>query len=397
LKNSELALLFEKFLTDNCTITETQQLMDHFHLSEDQEELRELVVAALNQKDESYQANPEIIKVVNKVDIDLFKQIDASNERYNYQPRLVRLWPRIAAAASIILIAGAGLFYYNQKQHTNQVANTVVKQDIRPGGSKAILTLANGKKISLTDAANGAIAKQSGVSITKTANGQLIYSILHTNHNSGELEYNTVETPKGGQYKVQLPDGTSVWLNAESSLKYPASFAALKERKVELNGEAYFEVAKDKTHPFKVKTNKQEVEVLGTHFNINSYANEPGIKTTLLEGSIKVSNALASKIIKPGQQSFLMGDEIHIDDVDTQVAVAWKNNNFMFENNDIKSVMRMVERWYNVEIVYDGPLPTEKFGGAVSRFDNISSVLKILESTGGARFRIEDRKIFVSK
>lgn len=308
---------------------------------------------------------------------------------------------RIAAAAAILVVVSLGIYYYTYTDHgagANNYAN-----DISPGRNKAILTLADGRKISLNDAANGNLAKQAGIVISKTADGQLLYTVEDHSATSknGAVVYNTIETPRGGQYQVHLPDGTNVWLNAASSLKYPASFTNLPTRNVKLKGEAYFEVAKDKKHPFTVSTELQEIEVLGTHFNVNSYADEPAQKTTLLEGSIALRQSGNNKnnvaVLKPGQQSVLMNNNLKIQDINVKLAVAWKNNKFLFENDNIAYIMRMVSRWYNVEVVYSGDIPDDKFIGAVSRFENVSEVLKTLEYTGKVKFKIEGRRITVTK
>jgi len=313
--------------------------------------------------------------------------------------RTRRLWPRISAAAAIILITGAGLFYYNSRTVTNQQAN-LVKQDVKPGGNKAYLTLANGSKILLTGAKIGQLAKQTGITITKTADGQVVYSVEHTIHNNAaNTEYNTIETPKGGQYEVKLPDGTEVWLNAASSLKYPASFAALKDRRVELTGEAYFEVAKDKAHPFVVKTNNEDVEVLGTHFNINNYADEASTKTTLLEGSVQVSTKTGDRVkIKPGQQAILNpSGNIAIEEVNVNKAIAWKNGKFVFESENISSIMRKLARWYDVEIIYKDEFPDRTFTGSISRYDNISKILNKIMLTQAIHFKIEGRRVTIMR
>jgi len=320
----------------------------------------------------------------------------------------------ISVAAAILIIAGLGLFYYPQKSNVYQTVNHIKKDrlvtgkdkvipkvTIVPGGNKAVLTLANGKKISLTDVDNGMLAEQANVQITKIADGQLVYSILSDQHEINNLkdQYNTIETPRGGRYRLRLPDGTNVWLNSASKLTYPSSFSGHKNRKVELSGEAYFEVAKDKTRPFLVKTIMQEVEVLGTHFNISSYEDESAVKTTLLEGSVKVRGFNGKdKVLKPGQQSTLTINEIIVENVNKeQLVSALKNDQFIFESNDIKYVMRMISRWYNVEVEYVGDIPESKFGGAISKFENISEVLKTLESTGRVKFRIDGRRVLVSK
>ena len=319
------------------------------------------------------------------------------------------------SAAVILILSGLGFFYYPKRSNFLEVVNKpinkennviskdtlVSKVDIIPGGSKAMLTLANGKKISLTEVNIGMLAEQANVQITKIADGQLVYSILPNQQENSILidQYNTIETPKGGRYQLQLPDGTKVWLNSASKLTYPSSFSNHKNRKVELNGEAYFEVAKDNARPFLVKTIMQEVEVLGTHFNISSYEDEPAVKTTLLEGSVKVRGFNGKdKVLKPGQQSTLTINEIVVENVNKeQLVSALKNDQFIFESDDIQYVMRMIARWYNVEIEYEGIIPESKFGGAISKFENISEVLKSLESTGRVKFRIEGRRVLVSK
>jgi ferric-dicitrate binding protein FerR (iron transport regulator) len=326
--------------------------------------------------------------------------------------RTIYKWS-ISVAATLI-ICGLWFFYYPQKIESYQVIKSVKKDssiiskaevapkdDIVPGGNKAVLTLANGKKINLTDVNIGTLAEQSNVQITKIADGQLVYSILSDQKviDDQKNQNNTIETPRGGRYQMRLPDGTNVWLNSASRLTFPSSFSSLSKRKVELSGEAYFEVAKDRSRPFVVKTILQEVEVLGTHFNISSYEDESSVKTTLIEGSVKiVAKNGSDKILKPGQQSVLTADNITVENIsEGQQALAWKNDQFVFESNDIQYVMRMISRWYNVEVEYVGAIPENKFGGAISKFENISEVLKSLESTGRVKFKIEGRRILVYK
>jgi transmembrane sensor len=299
-----------------------------------------------------------------------------------------RLWPRIAAAAAIIFMAGAGIFYY-QHQLVEQ-PQQMAQSDIKPGSNKAILTLANGQKIVLTGAANGTLASQSGVQVNKTKNGELVYNA--SGKTQAGTAYNTAETPQGGQYQVTLADGTKVWLNAASSLKYPVQFSG-KDRLVELTGEAYFEVAKDKQHPFIVHTAQEDVRVLGTHFNVNAYKDEPAIKTTLLEGSVQLSGGTLQKMLKPGQQAVLSHDQINIKEVDTEEAVAWKNGYFMFSNEDLGGVMRKVARWYSIDVQYeDESLKQEVIWGSMTRFANVSKVLHMLELTKAVKFKIENNR-----
>lgn len=314
------------------------------------------------------------------------------------------LWPKVIFAAAAILIAGVCIFLFSNKtgpeiKHSNSYVN-----DIGPGSNKAVLTLSNGTKISLSDAGNGKLADQAGISITKN-NGKLVYELKESGANGkggqGNLT-NTISTPKGGQYQINLPDGTKVWLNSASSLKFPPGFKGLKERRVELEGEAYFEVFKDKESPFKVVSKNQTVQVFGTHFNINSYANEENTKTTLLEGSVCVSVHSGSKkseqrFLKPGQQSSLNpAGKMEVGPANIDHVMAWKNGYFHFERDNLTTVMNQLERWYNVEVVNQTQNSDDEFVGDIPRSVNLSEVLKILEY-GGVHFKIEGRKIIVTK
>ncbi|MCD0490489.1 FecR domain-containing protein [Pedobacter sp. MC2016-14] len=317
--------------------------------------------------------------------------------------KIVKYYP----AAAILLVLLTISSYFVLKFIKTDVNKVAVANEIGPGSNRAVLTLANGKKILLDQAANGEIAKQPGISITKTANGQIIYTILgNEDQRANPALSNTISTPKSGQYQVLLPDGTRVWLNSVSSLRYPTAFTG-GERVVELQGEAYFEVAKDKTMPFKVKTALETIEVLGTHFNINAYEDEPTIKTTLLEGAVRVTvksvnsakfSGSQDLTLEPGQQAVLrranmetaLNTKVNVDKV-----VAWKNGVFSFENDDLRSVMRQIERWYDVKIVYEGPSPEDKFFGEISRNSNLSEVFKILE-LNNVEFNVSGKTVRVS-
>ncbi|MDR6786064.1 transmembrane sensor [Pedobacter africanus] len=319
---------------------------------------------------------------------------------------------RIAIAAAVAtIIVGAALFYYIQKTDTNQPVQLAHQNDIAPGRNGATLTLGNGKKIYLSDVKNGTIADESGVSITKDSKGQIIYTINQAVSSGNAI--NTLETSKGEQSQVQLPDGSTVYLNAASSLSYPANFTKQHERKVKLSGEAFFQVAKDKAHPFIVQTRGQQVQVLGTHFNINAYTDETDIKTTLLEGSVRVTplsppdnrrgagggEVIAFKggiVLKPGQQSALtQTKKINIRDVDAEAEVAWKNGEFVFERENIKSIMRKISRWYNVDIVYEGDVEKKALWGSISRYSTVKEVLEMLSGTGAVVFEIRNKTIIV--
>lgn len=315
-----------------------------------------------------------------------------------FQPVVTRkvfpLWTKILAAAMLLILLSVGTYFI--KNQDKVVTYSQYNGELAPGGNKATLTLADGTKLSLTDAANGKVAEQAGVNIRKTAAGQLLYELKETSitnlQTKSNLLYNTISTPAGGQYQVILPDGTKVWLNAESSLKYPSSFAGLKQRRVELKGEAYFEVNKlnvqAKHIPFIVASRNQEVEVLGTHFNINSYENEGVSATTLLEGMVKVSRpAVFEQIISPGEQA-LAGQDIQVIQVDPLTAIAWKNGLFKFEKANIYTIMKQFSRWYNVDVAYEGKIPDNKFTGEVYRNMDASKALRIL-SYAKINFRVE--------
>lgn len=303
-------------------------------------------------------------------------------------------------AAAVLLMVGVGLlFHFNSSSDLHVQNEQKMANDIKPGGNNAVLILANGKNINLAIVSKGEIAKQTGLSIVKKADGQLIYTVLEkeTGTQVPELSYNTIATPKGGQYQIDLPDGTKVWINAASSLKYPTHFIG-SERKVELIGEAYFEVAKDKTKPFKVITEKQEIQVLGTHFNVNAYNDESDVRTTLIEGTVKVHRNQSTdfKILKPGQQSILKGQEITVETVDVQEAIAWKNGHFFFNREEMGSSMRKIARWYNIEVDCKGNINDVYFEGSFPRAYTLKQILNILEKAGSFKFKIEGRRLIVT-
>ncbi|MFL5745616.1 MAG: FecR family protein [Niastella sp.] len=330
---------------------------------------------------------------------------------------------RIAAAAIVLLMVTAGGLLWMNNNSKTQVAKVDKKNDVAPGGNKAVLTLADGSTIVLDNEKNGVVAQEGNAKVVKLKNGQLMYAKAdrQSADANAPVVYNTLSTPKGGQYNIELPDGSKVWLNAASSITYPTTFNA-KERKVQVTGEAYFEVAKlvtvkdGRRVPFTVdivaagnyspptggarvgRHDLGQVQVLGTHFNINAYDDEEAVKTTLLEGSVKVTKDVASALLKPGEQVSLSQSShlSHPIPVQTDAVMAWKNGVFHFENADIKTVMRQVSRWYDVEVVYkrsldkDDPLFFE-----VTRNTNLSDVLRVLNLAGGARYSILDKKIIV--
>jgi len=280
---------------------------------------------------------------------------------------------------------------------TNQLA----KNDVAPGGNKATLTLSNGKQISLTNARNGNIAQQAGMQVNKTNNGQIVYLVntaqgLATNNSkTAEVVYNTIETPKGGQYTLKLSDGTLAVLDAASSIKYPVSFDG-NERRVEITGQVYFEVTHNRAKPFRVMVEGQTVEDLGTHFNINAYSDEPAIVTTLVEGSVMVNKGT---LLKPGQEAINTNNNIVVRKANIGEAIAWKNGLFRFDQTGLKTLMRQVSRWYDLDVVYEGNVVNDEFDGQIPRNVNLTQMLKILQSNQ-VHYQIENKgnkKILIIK
>jgi len=304
-------------------------------------------------------------------------------------------WLRYAAA--IIILLGTGLIFLTSNRKDDSVKPVITKKtttDIEPGKEGAILTLVDGSKMLLDSLGNGIVTTQNGTKVL-LQNGQLVYK---TGKSSDVLVgFNTMTTPKGRQFQLLLPDGSKVWLNAASSIRYPIAFTG-NERKVEVTGEAYFEVAKDPNRPFKVKVNEEtEIEVLGTHFNINSYNNEESINTTLLEGSVLVKNSSGKLVLKPGQQARVAGSEKIklVSDVDVEKVMAWKDGVFNFQDATLQEVMRQLERWYDIDVVYEKNIPRLEFYGKMGRDLSLAAVLRGLEKSN-VHFRIEEgRKLVV--
>jgi ferric-dicitrate binding protein FerR (iron transport regulator) len=329
--------------------------------------------------------------------VDTEKALEEKKQQIEFnKPPVRKMWLRIlpyAVAASVIIVLGLLFFQPSESNGTN--GKTVVINDINPGGNKAVLQLADGRKIILDSAANGVLATEGNIPVSKIE-GQLIYT--KDKAASSEIIYNAVTTPKGGQYKLTLSDGTKVWLNAASSIQYPVSFSS-NERTVSIKGEAYFEVEKNKEKPFKVKVNDMMVEVLGTQFNINAYSDEPAIRTTLAEGSIKVSILNGeSSTLKPGQQAQLTSEGVlKTVDANIEEILAWKDGKFSFDGTQIEHIMRQITRWYDAEVIYELK-PTDHFTALdVPRDVPVSKLLYFLEKTGRVHFKIENNKIIVKK
>jgi transmembrane sensor len=394
---AQLKLFLEKFSVGSHSEADHQQFIEWTKTAPVAE------VAAILDEYKNTIAKDHLLN--DEVDSNLVSHIEAAIDQYELgkgRKSISKLVPwrngwRMAAASLIIFMAGtAGYFILRTNEH-KAISKTLpqqLKNDLAPGTNKALLTLSDGSTIILDDAKNGQVAQQGSAKIDKLASGQLIYNVTGGKH--AEVVFNTLTTPRGGQFKLTLPDGSEVWLNAASSIRYPTEFIG-DERKVEISGEAYFEIAHDAAKPFKVSVNGMEVKVIGTHFNINAYRDEIAIKTTLLEGSISLSKGDAvTTSLKPGQQAQL-GNSGHIqviNNVDIDQVVAWKNGYFSFTRADLQTVMRQLARWYDVDIIYEGKISERQFGGKIHRNSNASEALKVLEEMK-VHFRIEEKKIFV--
>lgn len=376
----EYISLYEKYRNGSCTPEEAAQLMqyrDNFHLLEEEETQAADVGEQL--KDRIY---GKIMQTTGGK-----KVVQLAN------------WWRAAAAVLLLVLGLGALFTKNNTKKPLAVkvnkAPASAPQPIKPGTNTATLTLADGSVITLNDAPEGVLAQTGSTAITK-ANGLLSYTANSNGAAANENALNTMHVPRGGQYAVTLSDGTKVWLNSGSSLTYPEVFAGT-ERKVVLSGEAYFEVSKNEQQPFIVHTNRADVHVLGTHFNINAYNDEGVLKTTLLEGAVRLSAATASILLAPGEQGLITGSRPGIEKkrVNVNQEIAWKAGYFVFRNNTIGDIMRQISRWYDVEITYRGGLPTGTFGGTYSKGKDLPELLNGLELTGLVHFKIEGRNVIV--
>ena len=406
--NSEnIKRLFQRFLDDECTPAEVRVLLQYFDAGENEVLLKSLIekqseaISGTSLPSESLKPLLDIAysKIQSTIAGDIESRPGPAVPLYR------RLWFRISAAAAVIFFVSTTAFYFlhrNNDRVTAQRQHSIQPiKDVLPGTNNAILTLDNGTTIVLDSVANGTLARQGGIKVLKL-NGQIAYDKSgNVNLNAAPI-YNTITTARGNQYQVVLADGSKVWLNAASSIRFPAYFTG-NERKVEITGEAYFEVAKDPTKPFKVfissslgKLDGAEIEVLGTHFNVNAYPEEEDVKTTLLEGSVKIKRGNNEQMLTAGQQARLTSDTITIKkNVEVSQVVAWKDGFFVFDNSDIKMIMRQVARWYDVEVSFEGKIQEEEYTGKVSRNVPLSNFLKMLE-LNDINVKTEGRKITIA-
>jgi transmembrane sensor len=371
--------LYEKYLSGSCTSEEEELLMqyqDNFKVQDD--------------------TGSKLFGSDRRLRLNIYNRITKSVSRH--QSKIVKInWWWVAAAVLFLVILG-GVFFNNQppvpsiKNEIGKTKNIVIK----PGRNTAVLTLANGHSIILDSAANGVLAKAGNTAIKKLKNGLLSYAVERTKINPEANALNTITIPRGGQYTIMLPDGTKVWLNSESSLTFPVAFKG-DSRTVSLKGEAYFEVAKNKQMPFIVHTDKADTRVLGTHFNITAYQEDGTMKTTLLEGSVRLSNGASSALLTPGEQgiSDAVDGPIRQKKVNVNQVVAWKAGYFIFRDDNIHDIMKQISRWYDVEVVFEGKITNMEFGGTYAKSKDIIELLKGLEYTGLVHFKIEGRRIIV--
>ncbi|PWN64132.1 FecR family protein [Chryseobacterium viscerum] len=382
-----LLQLLEKYRDNSCSPREVKQLLGYFHKdSEEQDQLMELVLNHLKEKNSIEESNKNFNSRLDRAYLNIQQEITESDAR---SKATRRLWKKLLAAATITIAVGVlSLYYINRYNIYNN--RPLQAQDIQPGGHKARLTLADGRSIQLKDTQSGIIVSDKGISYNDgtAISDQKINGLI------------SISTPRGGEYEVVLSDGSKVWLNAATTLQYSADLRERGKRKVMLvDGEAYFEVAKDKKHPFIVVTKTQKVEVLGTHFNLSSYADQKRIVTTLEEGSVKVSSltevthkqnfnkdpasksphSLNEVILKPGQESLFTDGRLTVRKADLQSALAWKEGLIYFRDAPIQEVLRQVSLWYTIEIEYEGVPTKEVFNGGIKRSSDLSAVLRILE------------------
>jgi len=389
---TKLTILFERFLSKTCTADEKKELAELIlskeHDSFINDLLEELWMNTNGEEDITETKVEEIFRSI------LHPEVEAIPKVHRIHFQRSKWW----AAAAILIMFGVGSYFLflNKTKQPIGIAKTQeerFKNDVNPGGYKARLTLADGREIILDSATLGELAKQGGTAVINKE-GQLVYQ---SNEKSNQVLYNTLSTSKGETYTTVLADGSKVWLNSASSIKYPVAFNG-NERKVEITGEAYFEVAHDVSKPFTVSANGMDVQVLGTHFNINAYSDEALIKTTLLEGSVKVTKEGKVQLLSPGQQAQLnkAGEIKLLTNANTEQAIAWVSGVFDCNGQDISAIMRQVGRWYNVDIRIEPGVTNDKFAGRIPRTVSLTNLLKVLEMNG-VTFTVEGKNIRVIK
>jgi hypothetical protein len=395
--NSRASYLFKKYYNKSASPDEIKELFYLLNEFSD-DDLTRLMLEGW----ENLQGNEQLFDTAKSKEIlaGIIPEKSCSSDELGQVHNMlwIRKLKKLSIAASVIIILGFGLYFFRNTgpEIPSKMVAIPVFNDVAPGGNRAILKLANGRQIILDSLENGLILRTSNVDIKKTADGQLAYQVFKTKDKSNSNpELNTIYTPRGGEYRVILPDGSRVWLNAASSIKFPTVFRGAA-REVELIGEAYFEVAKDAQMPFKVMSGGAEIEVLGTHFNIRAYNSENAMKTTLVEGSVKIKSQKSSKILKPGQQAVLEDSRMQIiSNIDVEVQIAWKNGLFQFKDASLENVMKQAALWYDLKVIYSGNIPQKQFTGKISRKVNASEFLNMLRYVG-VDFKREGKNVTIT-
>lgn len=388
---SRLEFLFFRYSNHSSTMQEVEELMRLLEKPENEEKIKKLI-------DQFVKSNEQEIQMPGDVENTILQNIFNSDREtaidLHYKKPALSFMERFAVAATILLLVGAAYWIFHQQEGNGKIITSQhVPGEIMPGGDRAILTIGDGSVIQLDDVQNGMVAQQGDTRVDKQGS-LLSYNAKVTQQNT-TIVYNTLSTPKGGQYQVLLPDGSRAWLNAASSLHFPTAFQG-SSREITLTGEGYFEVVKNSEKPFVVNVGEMKIEVLGTHFNVNAYADEGVIKTSLLEGTVQVANNNQRKFLKPGQQALLTREDnkLKISNVNLEAVMAWKNGLFQFEGADITSLMRQVGRWYDVNIIYAGKIPRMQFEGKISRKAQLYEVLEILE-LNEIRLKVDHKNIII--
>jgi len=386
-----IAQLFQKYLDNGCSPDESRELFRLMQAEEHRVYFEYLINTRL-------QENNDMDTIAETAIRRVFDNLNLSDEKKKSRTKKWRLYLSLAASA-IVVFAFSFLFLPTLSVRDSDTLSRIPTDDVVPGGNRATLTLMDGQTVSLDE-------RQAGIIVGEK---KLIYTDGTDVLNTEQTGMMSLSTPRGGTYQLTLPDGTRVWLNAASTLKYPSRFDA-KERVVELEGEAYFEVSHQlsaagqrspaKKIPFRVVSKGQTVEVLGTQFNVSAYPDDIDVKTTLVEGTVRVTpidRSATTATLSPGEQSILQHGNMTVKKVDTAIATDWKNGDFLFVDEELQRIMRRIARWYDIEVVYQGEIPNETFGGQISRHKNLSEILRILELSGGIRFNIADKKLYISQ
>ncbi len=403
MQTDKITYLFYRHFDGTATPVERLELARLLQQYENEEQVKHLMLEAW----ETFKPGERLIsaeKSASMLAVILSKERESSVHELSGSSPKWFLWKRIAIAVAILVTFGTGWMYYSGLYNNDQGAPAVVSgpsaTDFVPGGNKALLTLEDGNTIELDNASQGLLATHGATRVLKTGEDQVTYQ-RSLGQNTLTIAYHTLKTPRGGQYQLVLPDGSKVWLNAASSIRYPTVFD-YNERKVTITGEAFFEIASIATDaggkvPFiVVANNDMEVEVLGTQFNINAYCDEAEIKTTLLEGQVIVHKGNTTSLLKPGQQADVSAasPEIRVKDVNTEQAIAWKKGYFQFNKASLQEIIRQLSKWYDVEFQYEGTLSTRKFSGEIPREATLLQVLEILELSKIA-VNVEGKEIII--